>query len=357
MPVKKNADKLPKGIRLRGKKYFWDTTYKGERRTGTADTLGDAIREKANAKFEMTVHAANGTVNIKPWTLKKAYELTVALRWSESNSLETAQLNAKVCLDFFGEEHLIKDITEEDVDAFRLWLRKKGNKNSTINRKTSALSVMLSFAYSRRALVRIPAIGRLPEHNTLERYITQQEEAAVIRAMKHFGYTGQAEAVIVLIDTGIRTSEIFTIRRCDVYFSADGRGSISIWKQNTKGKQSRTVPMTSRVAQIIKDRMNRTADGDGLLFPNTKAWLRSAWDRVRAYIGIDTEKDIFYPHLLRHTFGSRLAQRGVPIQKIAYLMGHTNIKTTMRYAHLSPQSFEGIIDVLEPPLTCDKAVV
>lgn len=357
MPVKKkNADKLPKGIRLRGKKYFWDTTYKGERRTGTAETLEDAVREKANARFEMAVTAANGAVDVKPWTLKKAYDLTVALRWSESNSLETAQLNAGICLEFFGEERLIKDITEEDVDTFRLWLRKKGNANSTINRKTSALSVMLSFAYSRRALARIPAIGRLPERNTLERYITEQEEAAVIRAMRHFGYTGQAEAVIVLIDTGMRTSEIFTIRRSDVYFSADGRGSISIWKQNTKGKQSRTVPMTSRVAQIIKDRGDRMVD-DGFLFPNTKAWLRSAWDRVRTHMGIDAKHDIFYPHLLRHTFGSRLAQRGIPIQKIAYLMGHTNIKTTMRYAHLSPQSFEGIIDVLEPPLTCDKAVV
>lgn len=357
MPTKKNTDNLPKGIRLRGKRYFWDTTYKGERRTGTADTLEEAIRDKANAKLEMAVPATNSPVDIKPWTLKKAYDLTVALRWSESNSIETAQINARVCLDYFGEDRLLNDINEEDVDDFRLWLRKKGNTNGTINRKTSALSVMLSFAYSRRALVRIPTIGRLPEHNTLERYITEQEEATVIRTMWHFGYSKQSDAVVVLIDTGMRTSEIFTIRRCDVFFSSNNRGSISIWKQNTKGKQSRTVPMTNRVAKIIKDRMDLTVDDDGLLFPYTKSWLRSAWDRVRAHMGIDTEDDIFYPHLLRHTFGSRLAQRGVPIQKIAYLMGHTNIKTTMRYAHLSPQSFEGIIDVLEPSLTEDKIVV
>ncbi len=52
--------------------------------------------------------------------------------------------------------------------------------------------------------------------------------------MRHFGYTEQADAVIVLIDTGMRTGEFFKLRSNDVNFKSGNSGCISIWGQNYK---------------------------------------------------------------------------------------------------------------------------
>lgn len=62
--------------------------------------------------------------------------------------------------------------------------------------------------------------------------------------------------------------------------------------------------------------------------------------------GIKThEGKLGHPHLLRHTFGSHLAQIGVPLIKIQYWMGHEDIKMTNGYAHLCPPDAMTDLDI------------
>ena len=160
------TESLPRGIRKRGKKYFFDVSHADIRKTGTCETLEEAIAGRAKALAELTAPIpVNGAVS--DWTLQRAYDLTVATRWSASNAIVTATHNANVCLDFFGKETRLDKIDETAIDDFRMYLRAIGYTNSTINRKTSALSVMLNVAYRRRGLSRMPHIGRLPELNVL----------------------------------------------------------------------------------------------------------------------------------------------------------------------------------------------
>ena len=53
-------------------------------------------------------------------------------------------------------------------------------------------------------------------------------------------------------------------------------------------------------------------------------------------------------HDLRHTFASHLAMSDVSLFKIKELLGHSDIKTTMRYMHLSPNHLTGTTDLLLP---------
>jgi site-specific recombinase XerC len=53
-------------------------------------------------------------------------------------------------------------------------------------------------------------------------------------------------------------------------------------------------------------------------------------------------------HTLRHTFASHLVMRGVPLTAVQILMGHSNVTTTMRYAHLAPSTLRAAIDLLNP---------
>jgi integrase len=53
-------------------------------------------------------------------------------------------------------------------------------------------------------------------------------------------------------------------------------------------------------------------------------------------------------HVLRHTFATHLAMRGVPLTTIQALLGHSTISTTMRYAHVAPSTLRAAIDMLDP---------
>ena len=53
------------------------------------------------------------------------------------------------------------------------------------------------------------------------------------------------------------------------------------------------------------------------------------------------------PHMLRHTFCSRLAMRGAPARAIQELAGHQNLTTTQRYMHLSPAALDSAIRLLD----------
>lgn len=354
-----SADKLPKGIRKRNGKFQWDVTFKGVRKTGTAETLNQAIVDRAKAAEAL--REDQEIEGKKAWTLQRAYEGASAIKWNNSPSKHTTEINMSYVLEFFGSDTHLDKIDEEAIDRFRAWLMQKGNSNGTINRKTSALSVVLNYAYSRKGLTRLPVIGRLVENNTHERYVSRQEEKMMIDTCMLWSKKEHALTIIILVDTGMRSGELFKLRKDAIDFTASKHGVINIWKQNCKTKRSRTVPLTQRAATALKEMIKIQEEKDPLnenplVCPYDRHWLRNIWDKAKEHIGLGG-CEVFTPHLLRHTFGSRLAQNGIPIQKIGYLMGHTSIKTTMRYAHLCPQAIEGVIDVLEEPVLDDNSPV
>ena len=63
----------------------------------------------------------------------------------------------------------------------------------------------------------------------------------------------------------------------------------------------------------------------------------------------------FHWHDLRHTFASRLAMAGVPIRTLADLMGHTEVQTTTRYAHLARGYLAEAVKKLAPSIAATEA--
>jgi len=112
-------------------------------------------------------------------------------------------------------------------------------------------------------------------------------------------------------------------------------------KEYTKSKKIRRVPMNDRVFAIMKKRFflpmtARVFDCDFQHF--VQRWFKPA--QLKAGV-----RAISF-HDLRHTFASLLAMAGVSVFDIQKLMGHSDIKTTMRYMHLAPEHLNGITDVL-----------
>lgn len=252
----------------------------------------------------------------------------------------------------FGTAYPLADMDFEAVTDYRLKLRGRGKSASTINQHLAYLSKVLRYAHELGALARMPKIEREEVHNLRLRWLSEQEEQDVLRWLRFFGKDDAAEVVEVLIDTGMRQSELFAITARDVSLE---RRTIDIWQtrhgplgertfKRTKNGDMRTIFMTDRVQAIVARRVQSTAP-DQPLFPYDVHWLRNAWDRARAKMKLMGDEN-FVPYLCRHTCASRLVQRGVPIPVIQKWMGHKTIQITMRYANVAPDNLREAMETL-----------
>jgi integrase len=177
------------------------------------------------------------------------------------------------------------------------------------------------------------------------RYLTEQEERRLLNELvpdrEGSGLKPMAERseelkrmmqdsydlVIMLLDTGARYSEIANIEWSSIDLAAH---SINLWR--SKVQNETVLYMTDRVVEVLSRRAaNKTtihvfnnSDGESRGYCTQsirKAILRAGIQNCRV-------------HTLRHTHASRLIQNGMSVYEVREILGHSDIKTTMRYAHL-----------------------
>jgi integrase len=287
-----------------------------------------------------------------PWTLQEvARRVTNASPpegWKGSRGEETAALNTQAAINFYGGDMPLAKIDREALDDYALHLEAKGNSNATINRKMASLSKLFVFAIARGRLATKPRMPRRKEPLGRIRFLSDAEEATLLALLEQWGKDDVRDAVIVLIDTGIRCGELLRLEAKDV----DRKGRlITLWQ--TKADLPRSIPMTGRVYEIIKRRslaacFQANVKSPGRLFPIEKHAIRRAWDRARAHMGLADDPH-FVPHVCRHTCASRLVQRGVHMRVVQQWLGHKSITMTERYAVLAPANLQAAVAVLEQP--------
>ena len=107
----------------------------------------------------------------------------------------------------------------------------------------------------------------------------------------------------------------------------------------TKNCKRRIIPLNALARSILDRRKQGTA---GFIFPSLNG-LYPAWHKLCEH----AEVMDFRIHDLRHTFASWLVLAGVPLLEVRDLLGHSSIKMTERYAHLSQDALMRAVTVLE----------
>jgi len=112
----------------------------------------------------------------------------------------------------------------------------------------------------------------------------------------------------------------------------------------SKSNKTRTVPISNSLEKLILS-LNKTTD---YLFPNPHQNkplhdIYKPWDAIRKKANLPTLR----VHDLRHTTASILVNKGVSIYKVQNILGHQNIKMTMRYAHLSNQALSDAVAIMD----------
>lgn len=192
--------------------------------------------------------------------------------------------------------------------------------NSTINRRLAVLRRVSNLAYKRWGWLQEPIgqkIELLPENPARERFLDRSELARLLRGIPH---RAMRKAALIAAFTGLRRGELAKLRPINV------QGDL-IHLKGTKNGSSRTVPVVHHVLFALR-RLPFGVHADTL----THA-VQRALPGVRF-------------HDLRHTAASLLIAAGVDLYRVGTILGHSDIRTTRRYAHLAVSDLRGAVETL-----------
>lgn len=155
--------------------------------------------------------------------------------------------------------------------------------------------------------------------------------------------------VVLSVHTGLRRGEALKADWAAIDWQAEVI-TVEWWtaKRNRKRvAKSRRIPLNAVALQALRAWWGQQGEPrTGLIFPGDTdkpmQKFRRSWDDVIAAAQIER----FRWHDLRHTFASKLVQRGVSLYVVQKLLGHGSITTTMRYAHLAPDQGRAAVDLL-----------
>ena len=172
-------------------------------------------------------------------------------------------------------------------------------------------------------------------------------------AIKHF-FDGEfadylKPLIIISLNTGIRRDNLFSLLWGDVDFE---NRVITLRAEETKSSKMLRLPINSVALGVLsawRKQSENIAAAD-LVFPSPKTERKldncdSSWGKILQEAGIQN----FRWHDMRHDFASQLAMKGVPLITIKELMGHSDIKTTLIYAHLAPNIKQDAVELLTEP--------
>lgn len=142
------------------------------------------------------------------------------------------------------------------------------------------------------------------------------------------GYVDHLQPMVLLsLNTGMRRGELTSITWDDVDMR---RKIVTIRGGYSKAGRTRHIPLNAEAIEVLK-RYRKQHSGEGRIFPVLD--VKKAWGPLLAKAKIQT----FRWHDLRHSFASRLVMKGVDLNVVRELLGHSDLAMTLRYAHLAPE--------------------
>ncbi len=377
MTVRKKGDKWYCRFQLDGVRY--------ERRCALATNEKEAKKIESIIKTEILRGNYNYSKARNATKLKEGIELFKKYSFCNKSSHKSDMSNIKKIIDFFGNNCPLDIITPSKIEDFKIYLKsykvtekikinnpeygkmgcrkkyiykeiikEKNRSNATINRHLELLSKMFNLCIENDLIEKNPcqAVGQLREENFKIRFLTTEEEKALFNAIETTSYSNKNNEVIFpyihlkpliicALQTGMRRSEIFGLKWAQVDFK---NGFIDVLK--TKSGKARKIPISKRLETILKDVLATSGNND-YVFINM-ATNKPYTDIKKSFSTVLKNANIenFRFHDLRHTVATRMVESGVDLLVVQEILGHSNIQTTMRYAHPVPERKKKAIDCL-----------
>ena len=318
---------------------------------------------------------ANHTTGTGPRTLTEKRELNTQAELEEQDRQQKEKARNITFGEIFTERYFpqvqntrrsLKTIQREEA-LFRLWiapviggrpirevmpLHLEKIKKAMTKAGRAARSVQYCLAIIRQvfnyALMNNLFAGKNPAGSTggvkrptldnrRTRFLSRQEAADLLAELAKRSADVHDMALFSLY-TGARAGEVFSLQWSDVDLF---KGVVLL--KDTKSGKNRPVFLTDEVKAMLAHRRPADAQGSALVFPGrdgvrivqiSDSFTR-AIDKLQLNEGVTDRRQRLTFHSLRHSFASWLAMDGVDLYHIKELLGHSDLKLTERYSHLS----------------------
>ncbi|MFW3426549.1 tyrosine-type recombinase/integrase [Aliarcobacter butzleri] len=234
-----------------------------------------------------------------------------------------------------------ENISKNDIQIFSNQLKKTKSlikkeliSDKTINNILNFLKTLIKYAFKNDYIKNdfSKYIQLLEIDNARERFLTKDE----IKLL--FDDSKDDETLYLLfklaLNTGARLATLLNIHKKDIDFTHD-----LLTLKDFKNNSTYKAFLTDDLKGLLGKRVNSLKPNDKLFISNPERRLRAKLDELfNKDIDDNDRKNKIVFHSLRHTFASHLAINGTPIFTIQKLMNHKDIRMTLRYAKLSPDS-------------------
>ena len=231
----------------------------------------------------------------------------------------------------FGQKRL-NQISRQQVQSFHTALKEEGLAAATCNHHIKLLKHCCNLAIDWGYMDTNP-VSRVPlfhEDNKVEHYLTDEQLASLLHVLRTDSNRSVCMIALFLLSTGCRLNEVLTAKWSDVDLE---KGVFIVSAKNSKSKRLRAVPLNASAIEVVQQLSTQE-----YLFMNQQTGkpytITKVWDRLRKAAGL--------PHLrlhdLRHQFASFLVNDGRTLYEVQQILGHSDPKVTMRYAHLSTKA-------------------
>jgi integrase len=335
------------GLYKRQRTWWMRFDYRGKtirRTTGTTDRrLAESIFAKVRVKLAEGRYFDTRQEQERTVGEMMARYLTERSTFKAPKSCARDQQALKHLLPVFAESHL-GEVRPKRLAAYKAQRRIEGAAPATINKELQLVRHAFNVAEREWEWCRenpMRKVSMEPVYNQVDRWLTAEEETRLLS-----GAPGWLKEVIIFaLNTGLRQGEILALQWQDIDFS---RGMLVVMK--SKNRERRTLPLNNTVFAMFAAKQATSGQHTGLVFTTSTGTPLKARYVVRAFSKARSRAVIpdFRFHDLRHTFATRLAQKGVDLYKIQRLLGHKTAMMTQRYAHHSPESLRDGVHVLDP---------
>lgn len=159
---------------------------------------------------------------------------------------------------------------------------------------------------------------------------------------------------VLMLDAGLRCGELTNLLVADLLTQKEPVHSLLLRKEITKRGRSRLIPLTDRIKNAITQMTTQWHDRPGGLHvpwaflsgPSRSRLTRRTVERIIKAAGIIALSRDIHPHILRHTFASRL-MRTTNIRIVQELLGHVRLSSTQIYTHPNSVDLHNAINTLQ----------
>jgi integrase len=276
-------------------------------------------------------------------------------------------------------EKRITEITPFMMEQWKTRVRKERKlKASTVNRNVTALKAALNWGVKHGVIPENPIKGveALQERDSVSkvRYLSPEEEKRLCEALdareervrqerarynlwrqerrrdplpdlRGLPFADYLKPMVILsLNTGIRRGSLFSLEWPDVDFKNE---VLTLRATATKSGKTYHVPLNRSALEALKKWKSQSRE-DRLVFVSPKNKGRfdncnTSWEEVLRMAEIED----FRWHDMRHSFASNLVMAGVDLNTVRELMGHADLKMTLRYAYLAPKVKKHAVSLLE----------